>query len=157
MNEITLLNGKQINMNFKRAFIYGKPGCGKSYITKYKINELLSESKYVFLCDVDNEYQFDKYDNFKRITRMYDDSYDTWIDAVKEFLNGIKTFGDNEAWFVIDDVNDSDLVNDILESIVEKNLMPLHIHLLIVSQDEPNSVMKPFFDENEIFNLSKAY
>lgn len=149
LNEIKLLNGSRINMDFSKAYIYGNVGCGKGFVTKHKISELLSEGKRIYLCDVDNEYQFEESENLIRITRKLGDSYKVWIQSIQAFLIDVESFCDDEDWFVIDDINNLDSIKDILETVKEKNL-----NLIIVSQKEPNNIVKEFFVDSEIFNLS---
>lgn len=149
MNEITLRNGNSIKMDFDKAFIYGNAGCGKGFVVRYKVAELLSQGKSIYLCDVDNEYQFEDYENLKSITRKIGDSYTEWIKSIVEFLEGIPSCENNDTWFIIDDLNDLDSVKVLLDIIEEKNL-----NLIIVSQEKPNNIVYEFYANNEVLNLS---
>lgn len=151
VSEITLRNGNSIKMDFDKAFIYGNAGCGKGFVTKHKVAELLSQGKRIYLCDVYNEYQFDDYENLKSITRKIDDSYAEWIKSIVEFLGNIPSCENDDAWFVVDDLNNLDSVKVLLEIVEEKNL-----NLIIVSQEKPNNIVDEFFAGNEILNLSYA-
>jgi len=149
INETILQNGKRVKMDFNKAYIYGPPGAGKGYLTKHKIEDLLSHNKHIFLCDVENDYQFIKSDNIKRILRNKGDSYDVWFENIMKFLGEIPFCEKMDNWFVIDDLNNLDRVQIILETVEEKNL-----NLIVVSQSKPTNIIKEFFSDNEIFNLS---
>ena len=148
-NETILQNGNRVKMDFNKAFIYGPPGAGKGYLTKRKIEDLLSHNKHIYLCDVENDYQFIKSDNIKRILRNNGDSNELWFENIVLFLNEIPSSENNNAWFVVDDLNNLARIQIILDSVEEKNL-----NLIVVSRREPNNVVKMFFADNEIFNLS---
>lgn len=116
-------------MIFDKAFICGDVGCGKEFVIKHKVAELLSQGKRIYLCDINNEYQFDDYENLKSITRKIDDSYAEWIESIVEFLGKIPSCENDDAWFVVDNLNNLDGVKVLLEIVKEKNL-----NLIIVSQ-----------------------